>query len=128
MLLHQLHQLRGGKALDEEEDKADDGQRVWIENHTWRTNFPPPGDFLGDEDGEYGDDDYHRQCTPEEWAALDRRFPDAFSNDGTTALEDDDAERDAWFAALADEEEPPVLDQNERSSDDDSAPTPVDSP
>jgi len=77
MLIHQLHQLRQGKALDEEEDFAEveDGARVWVEDHSWRTNFPPPGDFNGYEDGTYGDADYSRQCTPEEWTLLDRRFP-----------------------------------------------------
>ena len=130
MLIHQLHQLRAGKALDEEEEEARDDDRVWIENHTWRTNFPPPRDFEGDEDGDYGDDDYNRPCTPEEWAVLDRSFPDAFSSNDMTPLEENDAaERDAWFAALADELEPATLDPpDEPCSDDDSPPAPVDSP
>jgi hypothetical protein len=67
MLIHQLHQLREGKALDEEEDFVDDedpGDRIWTEDHSWRTNFPPPDDFNGYEHGDFGDTEYSRQCTP----------------------------------------------------------------
>jgi len=112
MLIRQLHQLRQGKALDEEEDLTDedgftdeDGDtRVWIEDHSWRTNFPPPDDFNGYEDGIYGDEDYNRQCTPEERTLLDRRFPDAFDTEDDEERRADEAERDAFFAELA---EPP---------------------
>ena len=54
MLIHQLHQLRAGKAIDETgdfDDADDDDERVWVQNYTWRTNFPPPDDFNGDESG-----------------------------------------------------------------------------
>lgn len=106
MLIHQLHQLRQGKALDEDEDftDEDDGARIWIENHSWRTNFPPPDGFNGDEDGYYGEEDYSRNCTPEERQLLDRRWPDAFVDEAEEQRQADAAERDSYFAALA---EPP---------------------
>ncbi|MCF2515395.1 hypothetical protein LVY65_10010 [Sphingomonas sp. G124] len=103
-LIHQLHQLRQGKALDEEEDSGDQGDdvRVWTEDHSWRTNFPPPDGFNGFEEGIYGDADYNRQCTPEERALLDRRFPDAFADENEDERRADEADRDSYFAALAD--------------------------
>ena len=103
MLIHQLHQLRQGKALDEQEDFADedDDARIWIEDHSWRTNFPPPDGFNGYENGIYGDEDCSRQCTPEERALLDVRYPDAFVDEAEEQRQTDAAERDSYFAALA---------------------------
>ena len=111
MLMRQLHQLRQGKALDEEADLADedDGARIWIEDHCWRTNFPPPDGFNGYEDGCYGDMDYRRQCTPEERELLDRRYPDAideFVDEAEVQRKADEAERDDFFAALAEGSSP----------------------
>lgn len=106
MLIHQLHQLRQGKALDEQEDFADeddDDARIWIEDHSWRTNFPPPDGFNGYENGIYGDEDYSRQCTPEERALLDVRYPDAFVDEAEEQRQADATERDSFFAALAEE-------------------------
>lgn len=105
MLIHQLHQLRDGKALDEEPDFADDdeGARVWTEDHSWRTSFPPPDGFNGYEDGDYGDADYSRQCTPEERELLDRLYPDAIVDQAEQRRTADEAVRDAYFAGLAEE-------------------------
>ena len=114
MLIHQLHQLRQGKALDENdeivsgEEGDEDDQRVWTQDHSWRTNFPPPYSFFGDEDGDYGDEDYNRQCTPEECAILDRRFPDASVDEQEESRLADEAECAAYFAALAEPEQPPA--------------------
>jgi len=103
MLIRQLHQLRQGKALDEDElcTDDDDDPRVWVEDHSWRTNFPPPDGFIGDEDGIYGDADYNRNCTPEERTLLDRRFPNAFVDEVEEERKADEAERDSYFAELA---------------------------
>ena len=78
---------------------------MWIQNYTWRTSFPPPLGFVGDEDGDYGDSDYNRQCTPAEWAALDARYPDAFDEQSEPERAADEAIRDAFFAALAEDDE-----------------------
>lgn len=106
MLIHQLHQLRQGKALDEEDDFAgdEDDARVWIEDHSWRTNFPPPANFNGFQEGMYGEADYSRQCTPEERDLLDRRYPDAFTDADRDRRQADEADRDAFFAELGRQE------------------------
>jgi len=103
MLIHQLHQLRQGKALDEDLDWTDDedDERIWIEDNSWRTNFPPPDGFNGHEAGDYGDEDYSRQCTPGECELLDRRYPDAFRDEAEEKRQADEAARAAFFAGLA---------------------------
>jgi hypothetical protein len=103
MLIRQFHQLRQGKALDEEEniEGDDDDARVWVEDQLWRTNFPPPADFNGYERGSYGEVGYARQCTDEEWALLSRRFPDALADEDDEDRQADEAERDSYFASLA---------------------------
>ena len=105
MLMHQLHQLRQGKSLDEDEgiEAESGGERIWIDDYSWRTDFPPPEGFNGDEHGYYGDHDYSRNCTPEERELLDRRYPDAFTDAAEEEREADEAERDAFFAELAEE-------------------------
>lgn len=111
MLIHQLRQLRQGKALDEEEGEGeelddsddDDAARVWVEDHSWRTDFPPPDDFNGFEVACYGDGDYSRQCTPEERELLDKCYPDAIRDHAVEQRRTDAAERDSFFAALAED-------------------------
>jgi hypothetical protein len=103
MLMHQLHQLRQGQALDETGEFAGEREedRVWIQDYSWRTNFPPPDGFNGDEYGCYGEDDYSRNCTPEERELLDRRYPDAFTDEAEAERQADETQRDAFFAELA---------------------------
>ncbi|MBA3667407.1 MAG: hypothetical protein H0W65_06765 [Sphingomonas sp.] len=108
MLIHQLRQLRAGQMLDEEEgsppeNDGEEDERVWAENYSWRTNYPPPPGFNGDEDGAYGELGYSRNCTPEERAILDLRYPDQFVEEEDEELIADEAERDSFFAALAGE-------------------------
>ena len=105
MLIRQLHQLRLGQALDDNADGVVDcdDERVWIEDHSWRTDFPPPVDFNGYENGCYGEPEYSRQCTPEERDLLDRRYPDATVDEAEDHRQADEAERDAFFAALAED-------------------------
>lgn len=67
------------EATPEEEAAA---MTVWHdeERGEWRTNFPPPEDFIGIEEGVFGDEDYERTL--------------------------DEAEEDAWEAAHAELVEP----------------------
>ena len=46
---------------------------LWYDDEMeeWRTNFPPPGgDFDGDQDGEFGDEDYSRSLVDDEFAII----------------------------------------------------------
>ncbi|KQN31564.1 hypothetical protein ASF00_01810 [Sphingomonas sp. Leaf34] len=72
---------------------------VWYDpiGDGWRTSFPPPGDFDGDEGSDFGDDGYSRACSADEAIILDtprdreiaaRRVVEA-------------ADRDAWFLGYA---------------------------
>ena len=60
---------------DDEETRAlhfYNGMSAWQEHGVWWTDFPPPDDFDGEEDGEWGvDDDYRRELTPDEQAVYD---------------------------------------------------------
>lgn len=84
--LRQLRQL----------DAENRAQRVWWCEYAegWRTNFPPPAGFDGEEDGEPDDEDYERELTEEEADALqalrDRELA-PFVAAGH-------AEREAWLA------------------------------
>jgi hypothetical protein len=60
--------------LDSDPEEIDLSHRFWQrDDGTWVTDFPPPADFTGYEECEYGDPDYiyERECTPEEAAILD---------------------------------------------------------
>ncbi|NYT42872.1 hypothetical protein HZY97_19015 [Sphingomonas sp. R-74633] len=76
-----------------------DGDPVWWDSaaEDWRTRFPPPAGYDGEEDGAYGEPDYSRALTLEEAETVEapmraeiaaRRLAEA-------------AERDAWFAREA---------------------------
>ena len=75
--------------------------RVWQEwnSDEWRTNFPPPPDFDGAEDGDWQDEEYSRSLTDDEFAALVA----SGRAEGPVILiyEEDVVARDAYFAALA---------------------------
>lgn len=74
---------------------------LWYDDEMeeWRTDFPPPGDdFDGHQDGEFGDEDYSRSLTDEEFAIIDARemaAAAAWSTPFRTAAE---ARRTAYFA------------------------------
>lgn len=80
-------------------------KRVWQEylSDAWRTDFPPPPDFDGEEKGKWEDHSYSRSLTVAELAAV----TGGSANDDLVTLEQDEAERDAFFAALGD---PPPAD------------------
>jgi hypothetical protein len=70
-----------------EEDFA--GCSVWEDDESaggWATDFPPPAGFDGWEEGEPGEEDYKRELTDEELAAIG------------ADPESEEAERDEWLA------------------------------
>lgn len=54
-----------------EEEAA--GMRVWFDDRAdeWRTDFPPPAGYAGQEEGLFGDEDYERTLDPDEEDAWD---------------------------------------------------------
>ncbi|UYY59949.1 hypothetical protein [Sphingomonas sp. S2-65] len=105
----QLPQLHDGEEGDEDED-ADGLPPVWWADGEWRTSYPPPEDFWGDESGSFGNPEYSRSLTEEEEAAHEAIH---------TAINDEDRaiaerRRDRYFgfatapAAEEDAPEPPA--------------------
>ncbi|MEO5578804.1 MAG: hypothetical protein ABIR25_07130 [Sphingomicrobium sp.] len=94
-----------GVESNELEDEPFVPKRIWREYRTdaWRTDFPPPPDFEGNEKGVWEDNGYSRSLTAAELAAVTIGDPDA----GSVTLEQDEADRDAFFAALAAPVPPP---------------------
>jgi hypothetical protein len=66
------------------------------EDGAWWTDFPPPPDFDGLEEGRWSDFGYKRQCSDDEADLLDAA-DEVERNEG---LADAEADRDAWFAEL----------------------------
>jgi transposase len=69
------HQLSQKNAVSDEAEEDElspeeeaDQMHVWFCEHTdgWRTNFPPPDSFCGEEDLQFGDDGYSRELDEEE--------------------------------------------------------------
>ena len=77
---------------DEELDRA------WRDEDSgrWRTSFPPPPGFAGDEQGCWQDEGYERACTAEECALLDARERAELH----AQRAEEDAERDTYFAQI----------------------------
>ena len=88
---------------DESNAEPETPERVWQQWGTdeWRTDFPAPPGFDGDEYGSWDDPDgYSRTLTPGEMAALAAAgLADPPPEEVT--LEEDEAARDAFFAALS---------------------------
>ena len=84
---------------------SEDAPPVWWdeEEEQWRTRFPPPADFDGEEEGELGDDDYSRPLTPDEEAAMEDHHAAVRARCSAQGA----PERDAWFAALSADTAPP---------------------
>ncbi len=74
--------------------------KVWWDDQSddWRTDFPPPADFDGDEEGCYGEESYVRALSDEEAEIYEARL--AMENRPYVAAAQD--ARDAWFAVDAD--------------------------
>ena len=84
---------------DEMDDEPYVPKRVWQEylSDAWRTNFPAPPDFDGEEKGNWEDQGYSRSLTDAELAAVTA----GDTGEEIVTLSQDEAERDAFFAALA---------------------------
>lgn len=83
-------------------EEAAAGMSVWYCDHAqgWRTNFPPPPDFYGEEDGEFGEDGYERELSDEE-----AEVREAHAEAETAPLRDaGEAARRAWFGLKGDED------------------------
>lgn len=72
------------------------GDPVWRDSKLgeWRTSFPPPEGFYGEEFGDYGDPDYARELSPEELEVLEGPLRAAREARRVAAAQ----ERDAFFA------------------------------
>ncbi len=67
----------------------------WSDEHEgWRTSFPPPADFDGFSDGEPGTEDYERELTEEEEAALEAEE----AAERAPIIAAGHAAREAWLA------------------------------
>lgn len=85
---------------DADEEDEDDLSRMMVweqEPGDWRTAFPPPPDFDGDEEGEPGDEEYARELTPEEAEIVLAADAEARRE----RLAEAAARRDRWFRAAA---------------------------
>jgi hypothetical protein len=89
----ELHEL-----YEEELEESEDPHTVWEEDEAWWTDYPPPADFEGEEEGDYGDYYYRRTLTPAEQAAMDTDLSEEAAGEavaaGRAAAE---ARRDAYF-------------------------------
>ncbi|MEO7827315.1 MAG: hypothetical protein ABIR60_09265, partial [Allosphingosinicella sp.] len=62
--LHELH-------LEEEAGADEDPHSIWEDEEGWWTDYPPPADFDGEEEGSFGDYEYRRTLSPAEQAVVD---------------------------------------------------------
>ena len=90
---------------DSESDESETFQhrRVWrhYPSDGWRTDFPPPAGFDGDENGDWEDDGYARTLTADELAHLIAAgIAEADEAASELTIEDDEAERAKFFAEL----------------------------
>jgi hypothetical protein len=75
------------------------GCSVWQDSRSdeWLTDFPPPPDFDGDEEGKFGGDGYERSLSDEEQAAQDKKTEAEIAPQREIAA----AERDQFFGFIA---------------------------
>ena len=97
----------GNDPLDDIEDDKPRFRhnRVWRSWSTgkWRTTFPPPAGFEGHEEGEWENADYWRDLSNEELKSLIAAGiaePDDDECSELVSIEEDEAERDAFFLSL----------------------------
>ena len=85
-----------GEVEDDEQDEV--AERLWWDDDRdeWRTDFPPPPGFAGNEAGEVGGWRYHRSLTGEELELVKRDCAAADEEDRAA----DQDERDRYFAEI----------------------------
>ena len=73
-----LDDEREAETTPEEEAEA---MTIWADEETgeWRTNFPPPEDYVGIEEGQFGDEDYERTLDITETEAWESARAEAFA-------------------------------------------------
>lgn len=82
------------------DDSAEcEDEPVWWDEaaRAWRTHFPPPADFVGEEESDYGAPDYERALSAQEEAAMEAVQRAEVEQRRTIESE----ARDRWFAILA---------------------------
>ena len=71
--------------------------RTW-DTEEWRTDYPPPPDFAGHEEGDWEDEGYCRALSDDELAALIAAgIAEPSDAESEISIEQDEAERDAFF-------------------------------
>lgn len=88
----------------DDDDAPCERRRIWQawDSDEWRTDFPPPAGFDGDEKGHWEDSEgYSRSLTAGEMAALVAGGLAEADDVTEVSIEADEAERDAFFAALS---------------------------
>lgn len=102
---HETHDPPFSSEAEDDDEGLDLSHRCWLDRENgeakWMTSFPPPADFTGFENCDYGgsDTEYERECTPDEVAALEGDA--ARARDAERA--EDEALRDAYFSMLREE-------------------------
>ena len=75
--------------------------RLWRDDGEWRTDYPPPPGFNGYQEREWEDECYCRALSDEELAALIAAGIAKPNVESYISIEEDEAERKAFFASLA---------------------------
>ena len=84
-------------AVGFEPDSLFGSNRVWEnEPDVWWTNYAPPPGFDGEENGRWDEEDYERECTPEEYELLTAAREAALAEQRA----EEEAEREEFFAKL----------------------------
>lgn len=90
---YELHELHLDEEAEMEAGMARDRHTVFEEEDGWWTDYPPPAGFDGEEEGEYGDDDYRRRLSPAEQAVIDSDLAEELEEERARA----EAQRDSYF-------------------------------
>lgn len=116
----------GNGKLGQPDDADDDKEPVWWDmfEERWRTRFPPTDDFLGEEDGDYGDPGYSRTLSEAE--------EDAWEAEHRAEVAEreiiEGRERDLYFGFLVEPEAAPAPDEPAKPDEPDEPAEPAEPP